>query len=140
MIIESLGQTDTSVQNVQQQTVSTDDFLELFLAQLNYQDPLEPVDNREFITQLAEFSSLQLANDTNSNIENLLRVMSINQSVGLLGKEVSVSSSSLPGGTAIGEVIALDLQGDQPLLSVSLPDGEVIRISPASVSIVRDKT
>ena len=37
----------------QQNTIDQEDFIKLFLSQLQFQDPLEPVDNREFLAQLA---------------------------------------------------------------------------------------
>lgn len=136
MAIESIGHVSSEAQNATQQTVGTDDFLKLFLTQLNYQDPLEPVDNREFLAQLAQFSNLQIANESNKSIEQLVDVNSINQSVSLLGKKVSVSSAAVPGGAAIGTVSAVELVGDNLLLGVTLTDGSVVRVTPASISVV----
>ena len=137
-MIESIGQVAQQSQGVQQQSVNTEDFLELFLAQLNYQDPLEPVDNREFITQLAEFSSLQLANDTQQTTEGILNVASVNQSIALLGKEVLVEDASLPGGSVLGTVVAMELEGQSPILGIRVENGEIIRVGPAAVTVVRN--
>ena len=137
MAIESIGRITNEVV-AQQQTVGTEEFLRLFLAQLNYQDPLEPVDNREFITQLAEFSSLQVSSSTQETTEDLLEVASINQTVGLIGKEVLVENADLPGGSAAGSVTAIEVRNGDSILGVSLENGSVIRVSPASVTVVRD--
>ena len=51
-----LNQADTTV--TRQNTIDQEDFIKLFLSQLQFQDPLEPVDNREFLSQLAQFSNL----------------------------------------------------------------------------------
>jgi flagellar basal-body rod modification protein FlgD len=137
--IESIGRVSSENQGIPQQAVNTDDFLKLFLTQLNYQDPLEPVDNREFLTQLAEFSSLQIANSNSKNMESLLDVSSVNQSVSLLGKEVLVNSGNIPGGSAVGTVSALELNGTNVMLGITLGGNtsEVIRVSPSAVTVVR---
>ncbi len=137
MAIESIGRVSNESQSLPQQAVNTDDFLKLFLTQLNYQDPLEPVDNREFLTQLAEFSSLQIANSNSKSMESLLDVSSVNQSVSLLGKEVLVNSGNIPGGSAVGTVSAIELNGNYVTLAVSISADNVIRVSPSTVTVVR---
>ena len=61
MQVESIGGVATSQNNAvtNNSAISQEEFIKLFLAQLNYQDPLEPVDNSEFLAQLAQFSSLE---------------------------------------------------------------------------------
>lgn len=137
MAIESIGRVSNESQGLPQQAVNTDDFLKLFLTQLNYQDPLEPVDNREFLTQLAEFSSLQIANSNSKSMESLLDVSSVNQSVSLLGKEVLVNSGNIPGGSAVGTVSAIELNGNNVVLGVNISADNVIRVSPSAVTVVR---
>lgn len=137
MAIESIGRVSNESQGLPQQAVNTDDFLKLFLTQLNYQDPLEPVDNREFLTQLAEFSSLQIANSNSKSMESLLDVSSVNQSVSLLGKEVLVNSGNIPGGSAVGTVSAIELNGNNMVLGVNISADDVIRVSPSAVTVVR---
>ena len=70
MAIESIGRVgDTSVAS-QQASVGLEEFLDIFLTQLNYQDPLEPVDNQEFLAQLAQFSLLRVAISSDANCAN----------------------------------------------------------------------
>src|SRR3990167_11395777 len=135
MSIDAIGRVADKDAGLSQAAVGLDDFLEIFLAQLNFQDPLEPVDNREFIAQLAQFSSLELANQTNDGVSGLLEVQSITQSVGLLGKEVQVNAN---GGSIVGQVVAIRLAGSQPVLSVKTAGGEYVEgVSPANVVLVR---
>lgn len=135
MAIDAIGRAASQENGLTQAAVGLEDFLEIFLAQLNFQDPLEPVDNREFIAQLAQFSSLELANQTNEGVSGILEVESVSQSVGLLGKEVQVSAN---GGSVIGEVIAIRLAGNQPVLSIRTADSQFIEgVSPADVVLVR---
>ncbi|MFT5334915.1 MAG: flagellar basal-body rod modification protein FlgD [Halioglobus sp.] len=133
MAIETIGRIgDTAVASAQA-SVGLEDFLNIFLTQLNYQDPLEPVDNREFLAQLAQFSSVELANRTNENSEALLDLNGLSQSIGLLGRQVNVL---LEGGSSSGEVIAMNLVNGQPRLTVSQVDGSLISVSPTQVSAV----
>jgi flagellar basal-body rod modification protein FlgD len=74
-------------------TASTTDFLKLFMQELTYQDPLKPIDNREFMAQMAQFSSLQATHNTNELLNRLINVTSANQSLELLNKEVKLHDS-----------------------------------------------
>lgn len=76
-------------------TLGKDDFLKLLITQVRYQDPLNPTDDKEFIAQLAQFSSLEQMQNLNQSFtdmaslqQNLFTSSVINQAVGLMGKEV----------------------------------------------------
>jgi len=133
MAIDSIGAIGNREVVAAQANVGLEDFLRLFLTQLNYQDPLEPVDNTEFLAQLAQFSSVELANRTNENAEALLDVNNLSQSIGLLGRTVNVQ---LETGTASGEVIAMNLVNGQPQLTIFQEQGEFLTVSPTQVSSV----
>jgi len=81
------------------QTLGKDDFLKLFVTQLSKQDPMNPVNDKEFIAQMAQFSALEQMNNVASNISEL-KSMSANTMVGKLitGKDV------LSGNMVSGEV------------------------------------
>ena len=49
-----------------------EEFLQLLVTQFQYQDPLNPMEDKEFIAQLAQFSSLEQNMKLNENMENLL--------------------------------------------------------------------
>lgn len=133
MAIESVGAVGRTDTVSAQASVGLDEFLNIFLTQLNYQDPLEPVDNREFLAQLAQFSSVELANRTNDNTEALLDVSNLSQSIGLLGRTVNVQ---LETGSTSGEVVAMSLVQGQPRLSVKQADGTFVSVSPTQISSV----
>ncbi|MDH4263508.1 MAG: endoflagellar hook capping protein [Spirochaetia bacterium] len=67
------------------QVLGKDDFLKLFVTQLSKQDPLNPVNDKEFIAQMAQFSSLEQMNNVSSNIRELKSI----QSNAFVGKLVS---------------------------------------------------
>lgn len=75
----------------QNNTINQEDFIRLFLTQLQFQDPLEPVDNREFLAQLAQFTSLEQSRQTSQNTTDLLSMNATTQAVGLLNRQVEVS-------------------------------------------------
>lgn len=102
--------------------VSIEDFLKILGAQLSSQDPLKPVDNQEFVAQIAQFTSLEQSRQLNAKFDTLLSLQSFSQSVGLLGRTVDVD---LGGGVQSGTITTLSLQGDTPLMDVTLASGQV---------------
>ncbi len=61
-----------------------DDFLNLLVTQLRYQDPLKPVDDKEFIGQMAQFSALEQMQNMNGNLSQ-------SQAFSLIGKSVTAN-------------------------------------------------
>jgi flagellar basal-body rod modification protein FlgD len=80
---------------------SQEQFLQLLVAQLQNQDPLDPVSDTEFVAQLAQFSSLQSLQTLNANFEQMLKLQQIGQGADLIGRRVEYSpdgtSSTLTG-------------------------------------------
>ncbi|MBO4374046.1 MAG: flagellar hook capping protein [Lachnospiraceae bacterium] len=68
-------------------TLDKQAFLQLLVAQMKYQDPLEPTDNTEYVAQLAQFSSLEAMN-------NVSESMDLQRATALVGKTVTVSSTN----------------------------------------------
>jgi flagellar hook assembly protein FlgD len=76
-------------------------FLNLLIAQLKNQDPLNPMKDQEFIAQLATFSSLEQMGNMNKNMER-------NFSMGLLGATVT----DVKGAVGIVKAVDIDMKGD----------------------------
>lgn len=104
--------------------LSMDDLLKLLMTELSYQDPLKPVDNKDFLTQMAQFTSLDTTRQLNDNITQLMNTQSLNQSVGLLGKTVDAQTTS--NGVVSGQVTALQLVSGTPQITIKTAGGEVI--------------
>jgi flagellar basal-body rod modification protein FlgD len=136
MAIESLGATAASSQSsLQTPTVSEQDFFRILVAQLSYQDPLKPIDNEAFLAQIAQFTALAQAQQTNDNISSLLTIQSATQAVGLIGRTVEVETST---GSVVGTVTTLSFQQGTPLLTVRTTDGQdLTQISLSQVTTVR---
>lgn len=123
MAVDAIG----SILNAQdtattkQNSIDQESFIKLFLAQLQFQDPLEPVDNREFLAQLAQFSNLEQTRQTTANTEGLLVMQSSSQALALLNKTVTLAD-----GTNTGTVIAVEFTNAGPELSIQTTTGQVL--------------
>lgn len=109
--------------------------LRIILTQLTYQDPLKPVDNFEFVSQLAQFSQLQQSQTLNDQITDLLSAQAATQATTLLGKTVDFSAGQT---TLSGVVQAVSFTTGQPTITIRTGDGQTIsNISIADVAQVR---
>ena len=70
--------------------ISIDDFLKIMITQLTNQDFMNPVDDTQFVTQLAQFSTLQQMSDMTSNMKN-------NYMLSLVGQTVTCAKFSVSG-------------------------------------------
>ena len=110
--------------------------LRIILTQLTYQDPLKPMDNFQFVSQLAQFSQLQQSQSLNDQIGNLLSAQAAMQATGLLGRNVDFANAS--GGTLTGTVKSVSFASGSPQVTVQTPTGEIVaNVSIANISQVR---
>jgi flagellar basal-body rod modification protein FlgD len=112
--------------------LDTESLMKIILTQLTYQDPLKPVDNFEFVSQLAQFMSLEQSRETGSKLDNLLGVQAATQSMGLLGRTVDVQTDTA---LVSGTVKSISFKGDQPQLTITSSTGDVL-LTDATVSQV----
>lgn len=136
MAVDSIGltatPTDTTPRNA---TLGQEDFLKILLTQLQFQDPLKPMDNQEFMAQMAQFTSLEFNRQQNDKIDTLLTIQSANQALGLVGKTVEVSTNT---GSQVGTVSAVAFSNGQPVMTVRLTNGSFLTdIRLAQVAVVR---
>lgn len=111
--------------------LGADTFLKLLTAQLQFQDPLQPMESTQFITQLAQFSQVEKAVDMNKSIGTLTQYMaSLNNysAAGLIGKNVQVAGGAVPlAGNA--PILNYQLEGDakEVLIQIMNGAGDVVR-------------
>ncbi len=67
-----------------------DDFLKILLTQLTHQDPTKPMEDKEFIAQMAQFSSLEQMTNMTKEFAQMQNMVKANHAVSLIGKSVNV--------------------------------------------------
>lgn len=116
--------------------LSFDSLLKIVLTQLTYQDPLKPMDNFEFVSQLAQFSQIQQTTTMSANLEVLVRSQATGQAANLLGKTVDIQSGAT---TLTGKVTAVGFADGSPSLTIATADGKTISGMPlGNVSQIRE--
>ncbi len=85
----SLGR-DRAVKNI----LDKDDFLKLLLTQLTHQDPTRPLEDTEFVAQMAQFSTLEQISNMNTELEKVFNLLTKSQAIALLGKTVEIREGS----------------------------------------------
>jgi flagellar basal-body rod modification protein FlgD len=113
-----------------QQTLNQNDFLKLLVAQLSAQDPMNPMQDTQFIAQMAQFSSLQQTQGMRTDLASLQASQSALQANALLGRTVQVLSPS--GQVITGAVTAFGMTSGTPNLTVngqSFNLGQVLSVS-----------
>lgn len=133
---------DTAQQNSATASAATDAFglsfdslLKIILTQLTYQDPLKPMDNFEFVSQLAQFSQIQQSQTMNDRLETLVSAQATSQATGLLGTQVDI-----PAGATVltGTVTAVTFDNGVPRITIKTSDDRTIsNLAIASVTQVR---
>lgn len=131
MAIESVSSIATS----QTSNLGLQDFLKILLTQLTYQDPMKPMDNKDFMAQIAQFTTLEQTQQLNDKTATLITNQAALQSVGLIGRTVDFTSND----TALtGTIVALSLSGNAPLLTIQTTSGSTVNaISLSALTAVR---
>ena len=78
-------------------TLNYDSFLKLLVAQMKNQDPTDPIDASEQMSQLASFSTVEQGIKTNKHLESLIQETSMSQAASLIGKYVSSADGEMKG-------------------------------------------
>ena len=104
-IISSINTGSTTTSSSQTLSADMNTFLTLLTTQLQYQDPLDPMDTAEYTNQLVQYSNVEQAIQTNKKLDSLLSMSIYNlgvQATGYVGKTVQVLGDMMPldGGVA----------------------------------------
>ena len=123
--VQSLGLTAPQQTSAARNELGQDAFLELMVTQLKNQDPLNPMENGEFLSQIAQFGAVSGIDELNSSFDGLSSSISSDQGLqaaNLVGRTVVVPSDAAvlaAGGTVQGEI---SLPASTPNLSVTVTD------------------
>lgn len=112
-----------------------DSFLKLLVTQLQHQDPTKPMEDREFIAQMAQFSSLEQMTNLNNEVRNLVTSSRTAEAYGILGRNIESYDSVLQQ-TVTGKVSSVFFKGNELMLKVG--DNEVPMKNVHSVNVDED--
>lgn len=97
-----------------------DQFLQLLITQLRHQDPINPVEDKEFIAQLAQFSSLEQMQNLNTNLGDMMlaqqKLTALGQATQMIGKEVELFTNE--GESLFGKVSGVQFKNGWPEIMV----------------------
>jgi flagellar basal-body rod modification protein FlgD len=128
------GTTDGATGQADPQTIGKDMFLKLLVAQLKYQNPMEPVDSSQFMAQTAQFTMVEKLQAMAAQTDALVAGEASQRAAGLLGRQVSYVDAE--GATRTGVVTGTRFGADGPVLllgsaEISLNDvREVTLVTP----------
>lgn len=133
--------TSTYEQKTSGDQLGKNEFLQLLVTQMQYQDPLQPMDNTEYISQLAQFSALEA-------MQNVSQVLSNQNALGLVGKNVIMAVGSSEGNTSAevaGKVDYVQMIDGKAYLFIedekySIDDLEYVVGDDYLDSIIKDQT
>lgn len=114
--------------------ISMDNFLTLFVTQLQNQNPLDPTDNSEFMSQLAQFSALEQEQQQTEYLSSMtsidtasLQLDQLTMASTFIGKTIKYSSDINPNETLTGVVEGVKLEKDGTVSFIV--NGESVSIS-----------
>jgi len=117
------------------QTLDQNDFMKLLMAQLQNQDPTQPVDDTQFASELAQFSSLQQLTDIGTTLDTMLTAQSSTnqlQTAGMVGMDVLFNTSqvSFDGKDPVSLGVSQSIASDSTVATVTNSSGALVRTVP----------
>lgn len=134
-MITTVASTDTSAASAamkQSMGMDKDDFLKLFITQLQNQDPLNPMDATQQLSQLAQLTQVEQSYNTNSNLQSIISALGDSSSlsaVSFVGKEVTAAGSSvaLQDGGGANITFTVPKAADQVAVNILDANGQIVR-------------
>ncbi|RTE94379.1 MULTISPECIES: flagellar hook assembly protein FlgD [Bradyrhizobium] len=125
---DTTGKSDLTSQTTTTSSNSVDynTFLQLLIAEMKNQDPTNPMDTSQYMSQFAQLSTVEQAMQTNSKLDALLSSQSLSQANGLIGKTVSFTDST--GASFSGKVVSVAINSDGSI--ATLQDGTKVAVGP----------
>lgn len=131
----------TDLATVANKTLDKDAFLKLLVTQLQNQDPMSPMEDKDFIAQLAQFSSLEQMQQLNSGFTSLSNSSGSSQAFSMVDKWIDYADTAT-GTTVTGRVDGVSYENGKPKLTVgnaTVDLGNVVRVYPDAGSLGQTK-
>lgn len=129
--VTSVSSSSSSIDLVQNNTLGKEEFFEMLIAQLKYQDPLNPMDGTDFTAQLAQFSSLEQLSNMNTNLETVASNQLLSnqiEAINLIGKNVAAQGDVIEtNGTSAQIVYSLEESISEGMVSIYDSDGSLVK-------------
>ncbi|MEK9278436.1 flagellar hook assembly protein FlgD [Bradyrhizobium sp. ISRA442] len=125
---DATSRTSSSTQSTTTASNSVDynTFLQLLVAEMKNQDPTNPMDTSQYMSQFAQLSTVEQAMQTNTKLDALLSSQALSQADGLIGKTVSFTDST--GARFTGKVASISINSDGSI--ATLEDGTKVAVGP----------
>ena len=89
--VDFYNKQNTTTERTVSNELGKDDFLKLLITQLQNQDPTDPMENQEFIAQMAQFSSLEQMTNMSTSFAKMASFISSQEAASTLGKTVELN-------------------------------------------------
>ncbi|UUZ85930.1 hypothetical protein LJK88_22240 [Paenibacillus sp. P26] len=115
-----------------QGSLGKDDFLKILITQLKNQDPMQPLEDKEFIAQMAQFTSVEQLTNMSGELKQLRQ--SLGLASGLIGKTVTYTATNAQGKDEVktGTVESIIVKSGEQYAKVSGTDVSLDKISGIS--------
>ena len=129
------GPSDGATSQLDPQTIGKDTFLKLLVAQLKYQNPMEPVDSSQFMAQTAQFTMVEKLQAMAAQTDALVAGEASQRAAGLLGRQVTYLDDQ--GAAQTGVVTGTKFGTDGPVLKlgpkeIPLNDVREVNLAPTA--------
>ena len=101
-------------------------FLQLLVAEMKNQDPTNPMDTSQYMSQFAQLSTVEQATQTNSKLDALLSSQALTQADGLIGRTVSFTDTT--GAAVSGKIASVSINSDGSV--ATLQNGTKVAVGP----------
>ncbi|UWU78904.1 flagellar hook assembly protein FlgD [Bradyrhizobium huanghuaihaiense] len=123
---DSTSKSTSTTTTTSSNSVDYNTFLQLLVAEMKNQDPTNPMDTSQYMSQFAQLSTVEQAMQTNTKLDALLSSQSLSQADALIGKTVSFTDST--GATFSGKVKSISINGDGSI--ATLENGTKVAVGP----------
>ena len=125
-LTSSTADTQTTTSQASPSSVDYNAFLRLLVAQLKNQDPTQPTDSTQFLSQLASFSQVEQSIAANAKLDSLLTSSALSLADAVIGRTVTSADGKISG-----VVVSVKITSDGPI--ATLKDGSTLALGPGVV-------